>query len=74
MTRGGRVTWQGKRGTVEGFTSDGLSVVVQLDDGAKVYLPPQLPLLAGITSRENLYPCTVAAPVSTSRGTQRIVP
>ena len=72
MTRGGRVTWQGKIGTVEGFTSDGLSVVVQLDDGAKVYAPAQLPLLAGITSREDLYPCVTAAPVCTGRGTERI--
>lgn len=68
------MTWQGKIGTVEGFTSDGLSVVVQLDDGAKVYLPPQLPLLAGITSREDLYPCTVATPACTGRPAQRIVP
>lgn len=74
MTRGDRVTWQGERGTVEGFTSDGLSVVVQLDDGAKVYAPAQLPLLAGITSREDLYPCTVATPACTGRAAQRIVP
>ena len=63
----------GDAGTVEGFTTDGLSVVVQLDDGTKVYAPAQLPLLAGITAREDLYPCAAAAPVCAGRGTQRIV-
>ena len=66
----------GDTGTVEGFTSDGLSVVVLLDDGTKVYARAKVyapaPLLAGITAREDLYPCVTAAPVCTGRGTERI--
>lgn len=77
MTRGERVSLAGDTGTVEGFTSDGHSVVVLLDDGTRVFAPRQAGpnvTLGGITAREDLYPCATAAPVCTGRGTQRIVP
>jgi len=75
MTRGERVSLAGDTGTVEGFTSDGHSVVVLLDDGTRVFAPRQAGpnvVLAGITSREDLYPCVKAAPVCAGRGTERI--
>jgi hypothetical protein len=75
MTRGDRVSLAGDTGTVEGFTTDGHSVVVLLDDGTRIFAPrPPNVTLAGITAREDLYPCATAAPVCTGRGTQRIVP
>jgi hypothetical protein len=67
MTRGDRVTWQGDVGTVEGYTSDELSVVIRLDDGTRVYAPLQLTLV-GVTARADAHPCASRVAACSGRG------
>lgn len=74
MTRGDRVSWQGDVGTVEGYTSDGHSLVVRLDDGTRVYAPWPLNLvtLGGVTTRADVHPCASSVTVCSGRGTEPV--
>jgi hypothetical protein len=55
MRKGDRVSWDGGACTVEGFTKDGMSVVVRTDDGDRVYVPRPV-VLSGITTPLDVTP------------------
>ena len=55
MRKGDRVSWDGGACTVEGFTKDGLSVLVRTDDGDRVYVPRPI-VLSGTTTPLDVMP------------------